>query len=66
MAGRSGKTGLGRRFQFRIQVGDDVLEGRNRLLNRGNLQQFPAADGTIAVLQRYNQIPPLLLELNQR
>ena len=57
---------LRRRFQFGIEVGDDVLECRDRLLNRGDLHQFPAADRAVAVLQRDNQIPPLLLELNQR
>jgi len=53
-------------FHFCIQIGDDVLEGGDRLLNSGDLHQFPAADRTIAVLQRDDQIPPLLLELNKR
>ena len=57
---------LRRRFHFSVEVGDDVLECRDRLLNRGDLHQFPAADRAVAVLQRDNQIPPLLLELNER
>jgi len=57
---------LRRRFQFRIEIGDDILECRNRLLNRRDLQQFPAADRAVAVLQRDDQVPSLFLELNQR
>ena len=57
---------LRRRFHFGVEVGDDVLECRDRLLNRGDLHQFPAADRTVAILQRDDQIPPLLLELNER
>ena len=53
-------------FSFSVEVGDDVLEGRDGLLNRGDLHQFPATDRTIAILQRDNQIAPLLLELNKR
>src|ERR1700694_4035833 len=62
----SDKEGSGRRFQFRIEVGDDVLERRDRLLHGRDLDQSPAADRGIAVLQGYNHIPPLLLELHQR
>lgn len=57
---------LRRRFQFRIEVGNDVLAGRDRLLNGGDLHQFPATDRAVAILQRYNQIPALLLKLYQR
>ena len=57
---------LRRGFHFCIEVGDDVLERRDRLLNRGDLHQLPAADRAVALLQRDNQIPPLLLELNKR
>ena len=59
---------LRRGFHFRlgVEVGDDVLECRDRLLNRGDLHQFPATDRTVAILQRDNQIPALLLELNKR
>ena len=65
-AGRGIRPALRRRFHFGVEVGDDVLECRNRLLNRGDLHQFPAADRAVAVLQCDNQIPPLLLELNKR
>ena len=40
--------------------------GSHFLLNRGDLHQLPAADRTIAVLQRDHQVAALLLELNQR
>ena len=53
-------------FHFGVEIGDDVLEGGDRLLNSRDLHQFPAADWTIAVLQRDDQIPPLLLELDKR
>jgi hypothetical protein len=53
-------------FHFCIEIGDDVLEGGDRLLNSGDLHQFPAAHWTVAVLQRDDQIAPLLLELNKR
>ena len=57
---------LGRRFHFGVEVGDDVLECRDRLLNGRDLHQFPTANRSIAVLQRYNQVPPLFLKLNKR
>ena len=53
-------------FSFGVEIGDDVLECRDGLLNRGDLHQFPAADRTVAILQRDNQIPALLLKLNKR
>ena len=53
-------------FHFGIEIGDDLLEGRDRLLDRRDLHQFPAADRPVAVLQRDDQIPPLLLKLNKR
>lgn len=53
-------------FSLGVEIGDDVLECRDGLLNRGDLHQFPAADRTVAILQRDNQIPPLLLKLNKR
>src|SRR5216684_4930962 len=59
-------TALCRRFHFSIEISDDVLECRDRLLNRGNLHQLPAADRAVAILQGDNQIPPLLFELNKR
>ena len=43
-----------------------ILERRDRLLNRRDLHQFPAADRAVAILQRDDQIPPLLLKLNKR
>ena len=58
--------GLRCRFQFRVEVGDDVFKSRNRLLNRGDLHQLPAADRADAVLQCDDQIPPLFLQLNKR
>ena len=61
MTGSRATAGSRRRFQFGIEVGNDVLESRDRLLNRGNMDQFPAADRTVAVLQRDNQVSPLLL-----
>ena len=54
------------RFQFGVEIGDDILEGRYGLLDRRDLHQFPAAYRPDSVLQRDNQIPPLLLELNKR
>ena len=57
---------LRRRFHFGVEVGDDVLECRDRLLDGCDLHQLPAAHRSAAVLQRDNQIPPLLLELNER
>ena len=57
---------LCRRFQFRIEVGDDVLEGRDCLLNRSNLHQFPTAHRAPAVLERHNEVPSLFLKLNKR
>src|SRR5260221_9127358 len=59
------ETALRRRFHLGIEVCDDVIESRNRLLNRGDLHQFPAADRAGAILQGDDQIPPLLLELNK-
>src|SRR5258708_26302970 len=58
----------GRRFhfQFGIEIGNDLLEGQNRGLDRRDLHQFPATDRTVAILQRNDQIPPLLLKLNNR
>ena len=64
--GRADIGRSGRRFHFGVEIGNDVLECRDRLLDRGNLHQLPAVDRTVAVLQRDNQIPPLLLKLNQR
>jgi hypothetical protein len=62
----AGKTfALRRRFHFSIEVGNDVLECRYRLLNRGDLHQFPAADRAVAILQPDNQVPALLLKLNK-
>src|ERR1700743_147327 len=49
-------------FHLGIEIGDHIFERRNRLLNRRNLNQFPAGDRALAVLQRDDQIPPLLLE----
>jgi hypothetical protein len=59
------ETALRGGFQLGVEVGDDVLECRDRLLNRRNLHQFPAADRAVAILQRDDQIPPLLLKLNK-
>ena len=56
----------GRGFYFGVEIGNDVLKCGDRLLYGGNLHQFPAVDRTVAVLQRDDQIPPLLLELDQR
>jgi hypothetical protein len=61
-----GQTTSGRGFHFGVEVGDNVLESRDGLLDRRDLHQLPAADRAVAVLQRDNQIPPLLLELNKR
>src|SRR5258706_8915140 len=60
------RVASGRRFHFGIEVRDDVLECQDRLLNRGDLHQFPGTDRAVAILQGDNQIPPLLLELNKR
>lgn len=60
------QLGGGFHFRFRVEVGDDVLECRDSLLNRGDLHQLPATDRSVAILQRDNQIPALLLKLNKR
>jgi hypothetical protein len=62
----AGRFGLCRRFHLGIEIGDDVFERRNGLLDGGDLDQLPARDRAIAVLQSDHQIPPLLLELNER
>ena len=65
-----GAPGLGSgrsfHFHFGIEVGDDILECLDRLLNCCDLHQLPVFDRTVAILQRDNQIPPLLLKLNKR
>ncbi len=43
-------------FQLGIKIGDHILEGRNGLLNRGNLNQLPARHRAFAILQRDDQI----------
>ena len=53
-------------FHFGVEIGDDVLERRNRLLNGSDLHQLPAADRAVAVLQGDHQVTPLLLELDER
>src|SRR5262245_21602670 len=60
--------GLGRglHLHFGIEVGNDVLERLDRLLDRGDLHQLPAADRAVAVLQGDDELAPLFLELNQR
>src|SRR3978361_110950 len=63
---RHGERKLRRRVQLGIEIGDDVFERRNGLLNCRDLHQFPAVDRSIALLQRHDQIPALLLELHQR
>src|ERR1700730_2400149 len=67
-ASRRPESRLRRRFHFHfgVEVGNDILEGGDRLLNGSDLHQFPAANRAVALLQRDNQIPPLLLELNKR
>src|SRR6266480_1606298 len=62
----SPRNALCRRFHFSVEVGDDILECRDRLLDRRDLHQFPAADRAVAILQRDDQIPTLLLQLNKR
>jgi len=63
-------TSSGRRFHFHfhfgIEIGDDVFESRDRLLDRCDLHQFPARDRTAAILQRDDEVAPLLLKLNKR
>ncbi len=56
---------LGRGFHLGVEVGYDVLKCRDRLLDRSNLHQLPAGDRAVAILQRDNEIPPLLLKLNK-
>ena len=60
------RSALRGRYHFSVEVRDHLFEGRDRLLNRGDLHQLPSADRTIAILQRDDQIPPLLLKLNKR
>jgi hypothetical protein len=43
--------GGGFHFHFGIEIGDDVLECLDRLLDRCDLHQLPAADRAIAILQ---------------
>ena len=49
---------LGRRFHFHlgVEVGNDILERGNRLLNGCDLHQFLAADRAVAVLYSDHQI----------
>src|SRR5882724_3929440 len=61
-----GRSGRRFHFQFGIEIGDDLLEGQNRGLDRRDLHQFPATNRTAAILQRHDQIAPLLLKLNKR
>jgi hypothetical protein len=65
-AGGNRTNRLRRGLHFSVEVRDNILESRDGLLNRRDLHQLPAADRAVAVLQRDNQIPPLLLKLNQR
>jgi hypothetical protein len=58
--------GLGGGFQLGIEVGDDLLECLDCLLDRGDLHQLPARDRARAILQGDDQVAPLLLELNER
>ena len=60
------KSGGRFHFHFGIEVGDDVLECLDRLLDRCDLHQLPVLDRPVAILQRDDQIPPLLLKLNKR
>ena len=60
------KSGGRFHFHFGIEVGDDVLESLDRLLDCRDLHQLPVLDRPIAILQRDDQIPPLLLKLNKR
>jgi len=60
------RSALRGRYHFSVEVRDHLFEGRDRLLNRGDLHQFPAADRTASILQRDHQISALLLELNKR
>ncbi|HEX2363845.1 MAG TPA: hypothetical protein VHJ00_02300, partial [Bradyrhizobium sp.] len=58
--------GLRGRFQLGIEVGNNLLECLDGLLDRGDLHQLPARDRARAVLQGDDQVAPLLLELNER
>ncbi len=62
------RLSLGSRCHFHlgVEIGDDVLERGNRLLNSGDLHQFPSVDRAIAVLQSDHQIASLLFELDER
>ena len=64
----AGAFGSGRRFHFHfgIEIGDDVLKRRDRLLERRDLHQFPARNRTAAILQRDDEIATLLFKLNKR
>ena len=66
--GRPGAIGSGRSFHldFRVEIVDDILERRDRLLDRRDLHQFPARNRAAAILQRDDEIAPLFLELNER
>ena len=57
---------LGRDANLRIEIGDNVLAGRYRLLHGRDLHQLSGGDRAMVPLQRDYQIPPLLFELNKR
>ena len=54
------------RFQLGVEVGDDVLERRDRGLHRGDAHQLFRGDRAFALLQGDDHIPPQLLKLNKR
>jgi hypothetical protein len=51
---------------LRIEIRNDVLEGRNRLLNGRNLQEFRIVNRPDAILKRNDQLTPPLFELDER
>src|SRR5207253_8233519 len=53
-------------FHLRVEIGDDVLERRDRLLHGGDLHQFPAVDRAVTLLQGHHEVAPVLLKLHQR
>jgi hypothetical protein len=53
-------------FYLSVEIGNDLLECRDSLLDRSYLHQFPVTDRAIAILQRDDQVTALLLELNKR
>ena len=65
MSGRRAPA-LSRDVDFRVEIGNNVLAGRDCLLDGRYLHQLFGRDRAIASLQLDHQIAPLLFKLNER